>query len=95
MDDLVGYDNNKTVDVYSAIWLDRFLKKIKLFLWELNLSAISAINTADRHQCRMPYMALSPSWCHMCHSLSEYAAHLFLHCTYVARFWHYILQAFG
>ena len=80
IDDLVGADNNHVVNVYSAIWLDRFPKKIKNFLWEFSL------NTADRLQHRMPYMVLSPSWCLMSHIDSESAAHLFIHCFFCILF---------
>lgn len=53
---------------------------------------LSAINTADCLQRRVPYMALTPSWCHMCHSQSESVVHLFLHCNFAALSWHFILQ---
>ena len=84
MDDLVGYDNKKNMDIYSTL--------IKIFLWELSLSAIK---TADRLQRNMPYIALAPSLCHMFHSHSESAAHLFLHCNFAECFWYFILQDFG
>lgn len=50
------------------IWLDHYPKKIKIFFWELSLGAVK---TADRLQCCMPYMSISPSWCIMCQSHVE------------------------
>lgn len=45
-------------DLFSSIWMTYFPKKIKIFLWELNLDAV---NTVDCLQHRMPYMSISPS----------------------------------
>lgn len=40
----MGFVDPHVKDVYSAIWMDHFIKKKKKFLWELSLGAI---NTAD------------------------------------------------
>ena len=83
MDVLVGAMDNYLSHFYAAIGKDCYSKQIKIFLWELSLGAI---NTADCLQHRMPYMCISPSWCHMSHQHAESPVHLFLQCPFAANF---------
>ena len=92
IDDLTGALESSERDFYLIIWMDHFLKRIKIFLRELSHKAI---NTANRLQHRMPYMPLSPSWCIMCCANVESPAHLFIHCPFARQFWDLILEAFG
>lgn len=48
--------------LYSVIWMDHYPKKIKDFLWELNLGVV---NIVDRLQRRMLYMSLSILVCYV------------------------------
>lgn len=92
MANMVGSVDSPREDLYSIVWKDQYPKKVKIFLWELSLGAI---NTTDRLQRRMPYMYLSPSWCHMCCQHVESPPHLFAHCSFATCFWNFILEAFG
>lgn len=56
---------------------------------------MGAIDTLDRLQCCMPFMALSPSWCHMGCQHAETRNHLFFPCFFAVIFWVTVLLTFG
>lgn len=89
--DLMDISNSSSKNLYSVIWKDAYPKKIKLFLWELSHGRI---NTADRLQWRMPYLALFPSCGSLCYSSFENPCHLFVQCSYASQYWLIMMEAF-
>lgn len=63
MDDLVSIVEPLVNDLYYAIWLNHFPKKIKIFLWEL---CLGVVNIVDHSQHRIAYMSISSSSVSIC-----------------------------
>lgn len=77
--------------MYSTIWKDHYPKKIIFFLWE---TSISTLNTHEKLQRRIPYMAISPHWCALCKQSIESIGHVFVSCDIANSFWSKILPLF-
>lgn len=76
----------------KSIWKEDIPKKVKVFLWSLTHRSL---NSHDRLQKRCPKWMISPFVCCLCLGNAESFDHLFIHCSFTMKGWHFLFELFG